>query len=111
MMPHFPRRLHLVLPGQLQTVLRDLTVLDQGLDISTTLIGYAETLGNGAVFKRLGFLVSQWFDDDPLVEACRLRLTQGRVAYRSPISPARGDLPRIRFDLTADELLVLPRQN
>ena len=33
---------------------------------------------------------------------------QGRVAYRGPISPARGDLPRIRFDLTADELLVLP---
>jgi len=33
---------------------------------------------------------------------------QGRIAYRGPISPARGDLPRIRFDLTADELLVLP---
>ncbi|SRR6266851_3353774 len=33
---------------------------------------------------------------------------QGRVAYRGPISPVRGDLPRIRLDLTADELLVLP---
>jgi len=53
-----------------------------------TLIRYAETLGNGAVFKRLGFLVSQWFDDDPLVEACRLRLTQGN-AKLDPALPCR----------------------
>ena len=53
-----------------------------------TLIRYAETLGNGAVFKRLGFLVSQLFDDDPLVEACRLRLTQGN-AKLDPALPCR----------------------
>ena len=41
-----------------------------------------------AVFKRLGFLVSQWFDDDPLIEACRLRLTQGN-AKLDPALPCR----------------------
>jgi predicted transcriptional regulator of viral defense system len=52
------------------------------------LIRYAETLGNGAVFKRLGFLVSRWCDHDPLVEACRLRLTQGN-ARLDPAQPCR----------------------
>jgi predicted nucleotidyltransferase component of viral defense system len=31
---------------------------------------------------------------------------QGRMAYRGPIAPRGGDLPRIRLDLTADEVLV-----
>ena len=33
---------------------------------------------------------------------------QGRISYRGPIAPLSGDLPRIKLDLTADELLVLP---
>jgi predicted nucleotidyltransferase component of viral defense system len=32
---------------------------------------------------------------------------QGRIYYRGPIAP-RGDLPRIKLDLTTDELLALP---
>ncbi len=32
---------------------------------------------------------------------------QGRISYRGPIAPA-GDLPRIKLDLTLDEVLVLP---
>lgn len=32
---------------------------------------------------------------------------QGRVSYRGPVAPS-GDLPRIKLDLTADEVLVLP---
>ena len=43
------------------------------------LIRYAETLKNGAVFKRLGFLASAFPDQTPLVEACRSRLTQGNA--------------------------------
>ncbi len=35
------------------------------------------------------------------------RAAQGRVSYRGPIAPA-GDLPRIKLDLTGDEVLVLP---
>jgi predicted nucleotidyltransferase component of viral defense system len=32
---------------------------------------------------------------------------QGRISYRGPIAPA-SDLPRIKLDLTVDEVLVLP---
>ncbi len=33
---------------------------------------------------------------------------QGKISYRGPIAPTSGDLPRIKLDLTGDELLVLP---
>jgi predicted nucleotidyltransferase component of viral defense system len=33
---------------------------------------------------------------------------QGRVSYRGPIAPASGDPPRIKLDLTIDEVMVLP---
>ena len=33
---------------------------------------------------------------------------QGRISYRGPIAPSSGDLPRIKLDLTLDEVLVLP---
>jgi predicted nucleotidyltransferase component of viral defense system len=36
------------------------------------------------------------------------RSGEARIGYRGPIAPRGGDLPRIKLDLTADELLVLP---
>ncbi len=33
---------------------------------------------------------------------------QGKLSYRGPIAPRSGRLPRIKLDLTFDELLVLP---
>ncbi len=33
---------------------------------------------------------------------------QGKLGYRGPIAPRAGGLPRIKLDLTLDELLVLP---
>ena len=33
---------------------------------------------------------------------------QGKLSYRGPIAPRTRDLPRIKLDLTLDELLVLP---
>ena len=33
---------------------------------------------------------------------------QARIGYRGPVSPRGANIPRIKFDLTADELLVLP---
>lgn len=33
---------------------------------------------------------------------------QGKLSYRGPIAPRTRDLPRIKLDLTPDELLVLP---
>jgi len=44
-----------------------------------TLIRYAERLGNGAVFKRLGFLVSRIPGKESLAESCRQRLTEGNA--------------------------------
>ena len=41
------------------------------------LIRYAEQFGNGAVFKRLGFLAEAHLHDADLAAACRERLTQG----------------------------------
>jgi predicted transcriptional regulator of viral defense system len=52
------------------------------------LIEYAERLGNGAVFKRMGFLAETMPDQKALVEASRARLTQGNAkldpAVKSP---------------------------
>lgn len=33
---------------------------------------------------------------------------QARLAYRGPVSPRSGGAPRVKLDLTADELVVLP---
>ncbi|MGA2877654.1 MAG: type IV toxin-antitoxin system AbiEi family antitoxin domain-containing protein [Bryobacteraceae bacterium] len=53
-----------------------------------TLIRYGEMLGNGAVFKRLGFLMSQQPGNEPLVQSCRERLTQGN-AKLDPALPCK----------------------
>jgi predicted transcriptional regulator of viral defense system len=46
---------------------------------ANTLIQYGEKLGNGAVFKRLGFLLSQNPGNEALLDSCRQRLTQGNA--------------------------------
>jgi predicted transcriptional regulator of viral defense system len=43
------------------------------------LIEYGDQLGNGAVFKRLGFLAERRKDSAALVELCRARLTAGNA--------------------------------
>ncbi len=43
------------------------------------LIEYAERMGNGAIFKRLGFLADQRAETSNLAETCRLRLTKGNA--------------------------------
>jgi predicted transcriptional regulator of viral defense system len=45
---------------------------DRGL-----LIRYAEQFGNGAIFKRLGFLAETRLQNEELAAACRARLTHG----------------------------------
>jgi predicted nucleotidyltransferase component of viral defense system len=65
--------------------------------------------------------ISAWIYEEAGIEipADRLRFdvyrnkrdrlaAEGRVYYRGPIAPRGGDLPRIKLDLTTDELLVLP---
>jgi predicted transcriptional regulator of viral defense system len=60
------------------------------------LIDYGERLGNGAVFKRLGFLVETRSDSADLVELCRSRLTAGN-AKLDPASDCRRLVSRWRL--------------
>lgn len=53
-----------------------------------SLIRYAEQFGNGAVFKRLGFLAETRMHDEELAAACRMRLTQG-YARLDPSLPVK----------------------
>lgn len=43
------------------------------------LIEYGDRLGNGAVFKRLGFLIERALDASNLADECRARLTKGNA--------------------------------
>lgn len=54
-----------------------------------TLFSYADQLGNGAVFKRLGFLAENLFADDELVHACQTRLTAGNAKLDSAMNCTR----------------------
>ena len=52
------------------------------------LLAYADRLGNGAVFKRLGYLLERYAGGEKkLIEACRARLTKGN-ARLSPDLPS-----------------------
>lgn len=53
------------------------------------LIEYAERIGNGALFKRLGLLAEQAAADPELIAACRDRLTQGYARLSPGISCSR----------------------
>jgi predicted transcriptional regulator of viral defense system len=54
-----------------------------------TLLSYAEKLGNGAVFKRMGFLASAQRGQEGLVLACRDRMTQGNAKLDPAIETPR----------------------
>ncbi len=55
-----------------------------------TLVDYADRIGNGAIFKRLGFLAERHPNGGLLVEAAKHRLTQGHAK----LDPAL-DCPRL----------------
>ena len=60
------------------------------------LINYADRLGNGAVFKRLGFLTELYEGPATLVNACTARQTQG-VVKLDPAVPSPRLLRRWRL--------------
>jgi len=55
------------------------------------LLDYAARVGNGSVYKRLGYLaeVLQLADSDALIAACRERLSKG-ISRLDPTGPAEG---------------------
>jgi predicted transcriptional regulator of viral defense system len=52
---------------------------------SRILIEYADQLGNGAVFKRLGFLAERRGGCGILIDACKVRLTKGYAKLDSAL--------------------------
>ena len=71
------------------------------------LVAYADRLGNGAVFKRLGFLAERGPDSATLVDACRERLTQGNAKLDSAL-PCRRLVTRWRLLVPESWVPVAP---
>lgn len=72
---------------------------------ASTLLDAADRLGNRAVFKRLGYLVSRTGGDRDLIEACRSRLSEG-FSLLDPSAPARGPYARdwnLRVNISVDQ--------
>lgn len=89
----------------------------EDLDFTVTDEAHLDPAFLGQVFSD----ISEWIYEQSGVEipADRVRFdvyrnkrdrlaAEGRVYYRGPIAPRGGDLPRIKFDLTTDEVLALP---
>ena len=54
------------------------------------IIRYAEKLGNGAVFKRLGFILERSFPaETATIEACRTRITKGNSRLDPDLTSTR----------------------
>ncbi len=60
------------------------------------LVAYADRIGNGAIFKRLGFLAERGVGGALLADACRERLTQGN-ARLDPALPCHRLVTRWRL--------------
>jgi predicted transcriptional regulator of viral defense system len=79
-------------------------ILEAYLDehAAATLIDYGDRLGNGAVFKRLGYLSEVLDHDDYLIEACRARLSAGFSALDPGGSPGGKRLVRWGLRINVD---------
>lgn len=54
-----------------------------------TLVQYAKRLGNGAVFKRLGFLAERQGRDGSIVSACQRNMTEGKAKLDPALASPR----------------------
>ena len=54
------------------------------------LIDYAERLGNGAIFKRMGFLLERFISEESdIIDACRMKMTKGNARLDPVLSSDR----------------------
>ena len=61
------------------------------------------------IYEQAGIEIPQEFREFRLFTNPRGTVScQGKLSYRGPIAPRSGGLPRVKLDLTQDELLVLP---
>ncbi|MDE0108227.1 MAG: nucleotidyl transferase AbiEii/AbiGii toxin family protein [Bryobacterales bacterium] len=86
----------------------DFTVTDTSLINQEFLGAVFGEIGHW-VYERTGIEIPQVLQNFDLFENPRGSVScQGKLSYRGPIAPHSGGLPRIKLDLTLDELLVLP---
>jgi len=61
------------------------------------------------LYEETGIELPNDFQDFEVFENPRGNLScQGKISYRGPVSPRGNNMPRIKLDLTADEVVVLP---
>lgn len=72
-----------------------------------TLLGYADQINNGAVFKRLGFLAERRPSGERLVKVAQERLTQGN-AKLDPALPCRRLISRWRLQVPESWTVASP---
>jgi predicted transcriptional regulator of viral defense system len=83
---------------------------NSGFFKDTVLIDYATRLGNGAVFKRLGYLSSQLLGDNhPLTTECLSHLTAGK-AQLDPALPGDKLITRWRLFIPANLQISAERE-
>ena len=64
------------------------------------------------IYERTGIEIPETLQEFEIFENPRGPVScQGKLSYRGPISPRTGGLPRVKLDLTPDELLILPPAN
>ena len=87
----------------LDFTLTDLSDIDQEF-----LVAVFHEIGEW-IYERTGIEIPEELQEFELFPNPRGTVScQGKLSYRGPIAPRSGGLPRIKLDLTLDELLVLP---
>ena len=87
----------------LDFTLADLSDIDQGV-----LVAVFSEIGEW-IYEGTGIEIPEELLEFEIFENPRGTVSgQGKLSYRGPIAPRSGGLPRIKLDLTLDEVLVLP---
>jgi predicted nucleotidyltransferase component of viral defense system len=85
----------------------DFTVINGGPEEPVELVAIFQEVGN-AVYEESGIeFPPELIRFDSYVNSRGRACVQGRISYRGPIEK-RGDLPRVKLDVTSDELMVRP---
>ena len=85
----------------------DFTLTDPSHIDSGFLAGVFREIGEW-IYERTGIEIPEELQEFEIFENPRGTVScQGKLSYRGPIAPRSGGLPRIKLDLTPDELLVL----
>ena len=86
----------------------DFTLIDPSHIDHVFLAGVFRNIG-AWIYEQTGIKLPENLQEFEIFENPRGTMScQGKLSYRGPIAPRSGGLPRIKLDLTPDEILVLP---